>query len=90
MKLKAIQTYQSVKFQGKQDNFFSPAIPSMADLQITYSEGVLTLKTAKDCIVVFTANVAYGVPADADQASNDPQKRGRMIDIDHTKGPKGA
>lgn len=90
MKLKAMQTYQSVKFQGKQDNFFSPAIAAMADLEMTYHDGYITLKTAKDCIVVFTANIAYAVPASATHAPNDLQRRGKLADIDDTKAPKGA
>lgn len=88
MKLKALQTYQSVKFQGKQDNFFSPAIGAMSDLDMTYKDGAVILTTAKDCIVVFTANIAYAVPAEATQAPSDQQKRGRMTDIDHTRAPK--
>ena len=88
MKLKAIQTYQSVKFQGKQDNFFSAGVSSMPDVKISYQEGYVRIESAKDCIVVFTANVAYAVPADAEQAPAEQQKRGRMTDIDHNKAPK--
>lgn len=88
MKLKAIQTYQSVKFQGKQDNFFSAAILAMKGLEITYKDGMIRLETEKDCVIVFTANVAYAVPADADQAPDELQKRGTMRDINHNKAPK--
>jgi hypothetical protein len=88
MKLKAIQTYQSVKFQGKQDNFFSAAIPAMAGLTMTYKDGMVRLETAKDCVVIFTANIAYAVPADAEQAPAELQKRGTMRDVDHNRPPK--
>ncbi len=64
MRFKAIHCYSSVKFQGKSENYFV-AKADMPDLQIEWlSNGAISVKTAKDHILVFTTNVAYALPID--------------------------
>lgn len=66
MKLKAIQTYQYARFQGKNENFFCADKPDMKDLELEYlGEGQVSVKTAKDHIIIYTTNISYAVPLTA-------------------------
>lgn len=81
MKLKAIHTYQYVKFGGKNENFLSAKI-GMEDLELEYLPSVngVSVKTAKDHVIVFTTNIAYAVPMTEETAKRDVSKRGQIVD----------
>lgn len=87
MKLKSVQTYQAVKFQGSNGHFFSKndKAPDI-DLNL-HKDGYVTIKSAKDSIIVFTSNIAYVVAADSVGPATE-KERGRLVDIDHTAPPK--
>lgn len=75
MQLKAIQTYQAVQFQGKTETFLSAKV-GMDDLVLEIIEpGVVSAKTAKDHIYIFTTNIAYArpMPAKVVEAKNKPK-----------------
>lgn len=63
MKIKELNTYQSVKFQGKQENFFSPVLLQMKDIEMETIEWGILIKSAKDEVIVTFNNIAYAKPA---------------------------
>lgn len=86
MKLKAIHTYQYVRFQGKNENFLSPGTAekpnmTMPDLELEIlKSGVVSVKTAKDHILIFPTNIAYCVPLTPETANKDTSNRGQIVD----------
>lgn len=85
MKLKAIHCYQYVRFQGKNENYLTPSIQNgMPDLELEWllKEGVVSVKTAKDHILVFPTNIAYCVPLTEETKTRDVSSRGKLTDID--------
>lgn len=63
MKIKAIATYQSVKFNGKQELYFTKAKPGMANVELEYDTkgNYVRVKSDKDDILVFATNIAFAV-----------------------------
>lgn len=91
MKLKAVAVYQAVKFNKRQEMFFSAEKPGMAGLEITFDAkgGFIHIIGSPDPadglrpeIYVFPTNVAYAVPltskekTDADPKLVDVKPRG--------------
>jgi hypothetical protein len=80
MKLKAVHCYQYVRFQNKNENFLT-AKEGMQDIDIELlSSGVVSVKSAKDHIVIWPTNIAYGIPLSKD---NEPVKlpnRGALLE----------
>ncbi len=62
MKLKELRTYQSVKFQGQEQNFFHSTVRGMADLKLTKLDWGILVETARDQAVVTFNNIAYAKP----------------------------
>jgi len=84
MKLKSAAFYQYVKFQGKNENFLV-ARDSMPDLELELvpvgNTAIISVKTAKDHILVFPTNVAYCVPM-TEETKSRKEFRGRIADND--------
>lgn len=76
MKLKAIKVYQSVQFNRKEELFFSDGKPGMRGVQIAYDAKAgfarisINNELGKDDILIFPANIAYAVPADAETSTD--------------------
>lgn len=67
MKLKTIKTYQSVRFNQKDETHFDPRIPRFEgiDMQFSPTGGYVTVsQPGKESIIVFSTNIAYAVVAD--------------------------
>lgn len=89
MKLKAIHCYQYIKFQGKNENFLT-ARKGFEDLELeTTSEGLVSVKSGKDHVLVSWTNIAYAVPLTVETAKRDMSTRGQMADISPSS-PKKA
>jgi hypothetical protein len=65
MKLKALQTYQAVHWQKSNTNFISNARKGHESTTITLKDGYVHIKSDTDEIIVFPANIAFAIPADA-------------------------
>lgn len=80
MKLKAAHCYQPVRFQNKNENFLTAKI-GMEDLQLELLEsGVVSVKTAKDHILVFPTNIAYCVPLTEETKAKKFENRADILD----------
>lgn len=67
MKLKTIKTYQSVRFNQKDETHFDARIPRFEGIQLDFSpeSGYVTIsQPGKESIIVFSTNIAYAVVAD--------------------------
>jgi hypothetical protein len=67
MKLKTIKTYQSVRFNQKDETHFDSRIPRFEGLILTFNEEagyVLVSQPGKESVIVFSTNIAYAVIAD--------------------------
>lgn len=67
MKLKTIKTYQSVRFNQKDETHFDARIPRFEGIQLDFSPeaGYVTIsQPGKESIIVFSTNIAYAVIAD--------------------------
>ncbi len=89
MKLKAIHCYQYVRFQGKNENWVT-AKADMLDLELELMPGgIVSVKTAKDHILVCLTNIAYMIPMTPETAKKDLGKRGEIGDLT-ASSPKKA
>lgn len=64
MKLKTLKTYQSVRFNTKDETHFDLRIPRFAGVEMEFdSKGgyVQITLPGKDSIIVFSTNIAYAV-----------------------------
>ncbi len=81
MKLKALHTYQYIRFQNKSENFLS-ARPGMEDLELELFNGnLVSVKTGKDHVLVSLANIAYMIPLTPDTVKKDLGKRGQIAEV---------
>lgn len=67
MKLKTLKTYQSVRFNQKDETHFDGRIPRYAGIQLEFNEqaGYVTVSMpGVEPIIVFSTNIAYAVVAD--------------------------
>lgn len=68
MKLKTLKTYQSVRFNMKDETHFDARIPRFEGIEMEYdpSNAVCYVRIAgKDSIIIFPTNIAYAVVDDA-------------------------
>ncbi len=68
MKLKTLKTYQSVRFNTKDETHFDGRIPRFEGIDMEFSPqgGYVQISIpGKDSIIVFSTNIAYAVVADA-------------------------
>lgn len=76
IKLKAIAVYQSVKFNNKQEMYFAAAKPGMQGLEMSYEPkggyAIIRLDgpNGADEIMVFSTNIAYAVPVNANTTAD--------------------
>ncbi len=83
MKLKAIATYQYVRFHGANHNFIAMNDVRFPGLKIELlKEGAIRVKSDKDCILVFPTNVAYAIELTKDNEKGDTPSRGALLDVD--------
>lgn len=71
MKLKTLKTYQSVRFNQKDETHFDGRIPRFEGIQMEFSPigGYVQIsQPGKESIVVFSTNIAYAVVADEQPA----------------------
>lgn len=64
MKLKTIKTYQSVRFNQKDETHFDGRIPRFSGIQLDYKEDagyVIVSMPGVESIIVFSTNIAYAV-----------------------------
>lgn len=63
MKIKAVATYQSVKFNGKQELYFTKAKPGMSEIELEYDPkgNYVRISSPQDDILVFATNIAFAV-----------------------------
>lgn len=81
MKIKALHTYQYVRFQNKNENFMTAKL-GMEDLQMELLDnGLVSIKTATDHILVGMTNIAYLVPLTPETSKKDMTNRGKLADI---------
>lgn len=67
MKLKTIKTYQSVRFNQKDETHFDGRIPRFEGIQLDFNPeaGYVTIsQPGRESIIVFSTNIAYAVVAD--------------------------
>lgn len=83
MKLKSVHCYQYVRFNGRNENFFTASPQKdMADLELELLDGnIISIKTAKDHVMVFPTNVAYCVPMTEENAKKADKSRGQIANI---------
>lgn len=68
MRLKTLKTYQSVRFNTKDETSFDLRVPRFEGLIMEYmpADGYVQITLpGKDSIIVFSTNIAYAVVADA-------------------------
>jgi hypothetical protein len=68
MKLKTLKTYQSVRFNTKDETHFDSRIPRFEGIEMEYdvSNAVVYVKLAgKDSVIIFPTNIAYAVIDDS-------------------------
>lgn len=83
MKLKAMHTYQYVRFQNNNENFLSADKATMKDLQLELlPSGIVTVKSGKDSIIVFPTNIAYAIPLNEETAAKVEKGRGALRDVE--------
>ena len=64
MKLKTLQTYQSVKFLSKQETYFQARL-GMDDLEMTLNpQGWVEVSAKGQTILIFFTNIAFAIAAD--------------------------
>lgn len=81
MKLKAMHTYQYVRFQNKNENFLCADKNDMADLELELlPEGIVRVRSSKDEILVFPTNIAYCVPLTESTKKCDMRSRGDIAE----------
>ena len=69
MKFKTLKTYQSVRFNQKDETHFDGRIPRFAGLVIEWDSSINAAKISvpgAEAVYVFSANIAYAVQADAE------------------------
>lgn len=62
MKLAVVHTYQSVRFNKRDETHFTAEKPNMTGLQMEYDEKLLVVKITipgQDSVLVFPTNIAY-------------------------------
>lgn len=62
MKLKSLQTVNSVRFNKRDETHFSTEKPTMAGLQMSFDDkiGIVTVTIpGQDSVLIFPANIAY-------------------------------
>lgn len=67
MKLKTLKTYQSVRFNMKDETHFDPRIPRFEGIEMQFNQDggyVQVSIPGKDSIIIFSTNIAYAVVAD--------------------------
>lgn len=92
MKLKAIHTYQCVKFNGKNYNYMTNSRDlglEGIELEFLVNIGAVRVKGPKDDILVFTTNIAYAIPDDTTISNEMLMNRGKLKNIDVSKAVKG-
>jgi hypothetical protein len=63
MKIRELKTYQSVKFQQKQESFFTASEQlGMKDLEMEVVSWGILVRTGKDEAIISFNNVAYAKP----------------------------
>ena len=86
MKLKAVHTYQYVRFQNKNENFLSAGNSSMPDLKLELltvgGVGLVRATTAKDSIIIFPTNIAYAIEETSENKTEKVATRGKLLDND--------
>lgn len=88
MKLKAIHCYQYVRFQNKNENFLTAKV-GMEDLELELlPEGVVSVKTAADHILIFPTNIAYCVPFNEQNKAKKIETRGSLLENDPSSPKK--
>lgn len=67
MKLKTLKTYQSVRFNTKDETHFDVRVPRFDGIEMVFNpQGgyVQVTLPGKDSIIIFSTNIAYAVVAD--------------------------
>lgn len=67
MKLKTVHTYQSVRFNKRDETHFDAAKATMAGLEMEFDTKLMAIRIRlpdADDVLVFSSNVAYAVIAD--------------------------
>ena len=67
MKLKTVHTYQSVRFNKRDETHFTAEKPTMDGLEIEYDPKLMVIKLeipGVDSVIIFSTNVAYAVVAE--------------------------
>lgn len=67
MRLKTLKTYQSVRFNTKDETHFDLRVPRFENIEMEYvpADGYVQITLpGKDSIIVFSTNIAYAVLAD--------------------------
>lgn len=65
MKIKTLRTYQSVRFNQKDETHFDNRIPRFANIDIDYDAKMGAVRIAMegtDTVYVFSTNIAYVTP----------------------------
>lgn len=91
MKLKTLHTYQYVIFNKKNYTFFSEnASLGLTNMDIEYlpKYNAVRIKNDKDDILVFTTNVAYARPIDAEAGSDLEENRGKIKNNNPVVAPR--
>jgi len=82
MKLKTLKTYQSVRFNLKDETHFDVRIPRFENIQMEYDVKLQVIRIeipGKDSVLVFQTNVAYAALADSEVVELKEVKEAKKI-----------
>lgn len=78
MKLKTVHTYQSVRFNQKDETHFDGRIPRFAGIELDYDEKLFLIKVSmpgSEPVLIFPANCAYMIPVESPVEFAKPAKQ---------------
>lgn len=76
MQLKTVHTYQSVRFNKRDETHFDAAKPIMAGMVMElHPAGYVVITLGQEQVLVFATNVAYAVPATPEVATKASAKK---------------
>lgn len=75
MNIRELKTYQSVKFQGNQESFFSTAVRGMANIKMKVVSWGIEIETDKDHAIISFNNVAYAKPEKEESKPSAPKSK---------------
>lgn len=92
MKLAVVHTYQSVRFNKRDETHFTSEKPNMVGLQMEYDEKLLVVKITlpgQDSILVFPTNISYAQVSKAESEVAKPDYAPKAAKTESAAKTKG-